>query len=479
MKARCLCLALAALWLGACAVGPDYERPAASLPDYFRGQPAGQDNRSLAQLKWWELFQDRELQAILREALANNHDLRLAAAQLLEARAQARSAGADLFPSVGGYGTTQPKPFSSDSPAGSTYMLGLQMAWELDFFGRLRRSSEAAQARMLASEEGRRAVVTSLVRDVAQAWFDLRALDEQLAITRGTVASLESSLKLVDLMKRAGTVSRAEQLQAANQLATTAANVHALEKNLAAQENKLCLLLGRHPGVLARSAASAPLDLAPAIPAGLPSALLERRPDIRQAEQKLAAATANIGAVKAGSFPFPTIGLTGFFGQTSTDLGRLLKFRDDDIPSLGPTLNWPLLDFGRGAAAMDKAEAQAQQAAISYAKAILQALREVADALTGHERLTAEIAQQQTRVDTARDMANVAALRFRAGIVNYLEVLDAQRQLYSAEIDLSRVAWDRVKSVVELYRALGGGWEEQVEAAPAARVAAGLARGPQ
>jgi multidrug efflux system outer membrane protein len=434
-------------------------------------EPAGR--QALANLPWWELYRDPQLAELIRTALAQNLDLKIAVARVEEARARARAANADFFPGVNGTLSTSSQPGSVavvpgatpgsadflHVPSGSSFSGGASLSWELDFFGRVRRSSQAARADLLASEEGQRAVLVSLVGQVASTWFQLRNLDEQREITVRTIRSDEASLKLVQTQKKGGVASGTEVQQALGQLATVRAQLPLIEEQVAQAENQLSVLLGQSPGPIERSGSMEDPPMAPEIPAGLPSDLLERRPDIRQAEQQLIAATARIGVAKAETFPFPRILLTAFAGAVSSSLSQLLRGNGASLFSWGPGVNWPLLDL-KGSANVGVAKAQAEQAALTYRSTILTALREVADALVTCEKVQQRLADEEVRVEAGREYFRLTSLRYRGGVADYLEVLDAERQLYSAEIDLSQAKLTKLQAVVKLYKALGGGWKQ-------------------
>lgn len=480
MSARRSLACLSGLFLlTACAVGPNYRRPEVDVPATYRDRTEPEAARSIADLPWWEMYRDPELEKLIRTALDQNLDLKLAVARVGEARARARAANADFFPGVEGTLSTSSQPGSVavvpgltpgsadflHIPSGSSFSGGASLSWELDFFGRVRRSSQAARADLLASVEGQRAALISLVSQVASSWFQLRSLDEQREITLRTIRSNEASLKLVQTQKKGGVASGTEVQQALGQLATVRAQLPLLEEQIAQAENQIGALLGQNPGPIERPGGTMDPAIPPEIPAGLPSDLLERRPDIRQAEQQLVAATARIGVAKAATFPFPRILLTAFAGAVSSSLSELLKGNGASLFAWGPGVNWPLLDL-KGSANVGVAKAQAEQAALTYRSTILTALREVADALVTCEKVQQRLADEEVRVEAGREYFRLTSLRYRGGVADYLEVLDAERQLYSAEIDLAQAKLTKLQAVVRLYKALGGGWEQAPEAAP-------------
>jgi len=459
--------------LSACAVGPNYKRPNVHAPKTYRGQVEPAQAQSLADLRWWELYKDPRLQELIHTALAQNLDLQIAVARVEEARARAHAANADFYPSVSGTLSTAANPAMATvvpgatpgtvdiqrTPEGSSYSGGAQLSWEIDFFGRVRRSSQAARADLLASEEGRKAAVSSLVAQVATTYFNLRILDAQRDITLHTIASDEASLKLVRAQMRGGVASATEEQQALGQLASVRAQLPDIEQQIAQAEDQLSVLLGQNPGAVERPGGEDGQPVPVDVPAGLPSDLLERRPDIRQAEEQLAAATARIGVAKAQTFPFPRIFLTAFAGAVSGSLSALLRGNGAGESSLGPGVTWPLLDLG-GHANVGVAEAQAKEAALTYRSIILNALREVADALSALQTVRTEIEQHAVQTKAGKEYARLTDLRYKGGVSSYLEVLDAERQYYSAQIDYQSARLKQLQDLVTLYKALGGGWSE-------------------
>jgi len=451
------------LLLTACTLGPDYERPVVTPPATYRGAVGPDEAASIADLPWVERFEEPELSALIGLAINENLDLRLALARIDEYRARAAAAKADLGPTLSGTAGAQPRvrTSSDDSWLRSIYSLGLAFTWEIDFFGRLRRASEAARADLLATEDGARAVMTSLVADVAQSWFELRVVDELIDITRRNVELQQASLDLTRLRIQGGVAAGIDEQQALSQLAATRAELPSLEQQAQQIENRLSVLLGRPPGPVARPATTLTTVVPPDIPVGLPAALLERRPDIRQAEQQLAAATARVGVAMGRAFPFPRIGLTAFFGSLSTMLNQVFSGDESGVFSWGPTVDWTLIDSGRGTANIDVAKAQVEQAVIGYRRSILVALREVADTLVQLRKIRERIAEQQIQVSAARETLRLSDIRYRGGVTDYLEVLDAQRVLFTAETSLARSRQAELVASVQLYRALGGGWSDE------------------
>jgi multidrug efflux system outer membrane protein len=451
-----------ALLAASCTLGPDYRPPTVPAPETWRS--AAEAPGSLGNLGWWDLFRDEPLQALIGEALAANKDLRVAVARVAETRAALGFTRSAQFPEVdaGGDVATQrisevgpfPLPPGVD-PESGFFHTSLDLAFELDLWGRLRRATEAARAELLESEEARRTVVLTLVSDVAQAYFDLLDLDRELEIARRTVASRRDSLELVRLRAREGITSELDVRRAEAELATAAATVPDLERRVAQTENRISVLLGRNPGPVDRGRPLEDQATPPEIPAGLPSALLERRPDIRGAEQRLIAANARIGEARAAFFP--RITLTGLFGVESAALSDLFT-GPARVWSLGPHVTLPVFNAGRNRARLDAAEARRVQALASYEQTVQQAFREVEDALVAHRKAREVRLQQEVLVAASRRTLELAELRYRNGLSAYLDVLDAQRQLFQAELALAGTRRAQLVAVVQVYKALGGGW---------------------
>ena len=448
----------AVLAASGCAIGPDYERPK-DLPaqEQFRSLLTPQEAASFADLSWATTFNDPELRVVLDTALRNNLDLQIALARVEEARGYSRVARSALGPEVRAVGSTSPAAASRED---SAYSLGLSLNWELDLFGRLRRSNEAARAQLLATEDGARGVTNSLVANVAATWFELRELDEEVAIIERTIQSQDASLTLVQSQKRNGVASATEEMQALSQLAGTRAQLPLTEQKRVQTENLLRFLLGGDPAPVERTQPPTQFPVPDQVPVGLPAQLLARRPDLRQLENQLHAATANVGVAQASRFPYLSIGLTSFFGIISPEIGHLLDGKDPaaNLFSVGPFVDMPIFQSGRGTGNVEVAEAQLKQAELSYRRGVLQAFRETADALIVMDQGRKVIGENEIRTHAARRLLDLQHRRYRAGVVSFLEVLDAERQLFAAEIDLARARLSRQQGYVELYRALGGGW---------------------
>jgi multidrug efflux system outer membrane protein len=446
------------LAMAGCALGPDYVRPA-DLPsqEQYRSVLSTQQAESFADLPWSSTFNDPELRVVLETALRSNLDLQIALARIEEFQGYARVSRSYLGPEIRGTGSTVPSPQSKED---SSYSLGLSLNWEIDLFGKLRRADESARAQLLATEEAARGVTTSLVANVATTWFRLRELDEEVAIIERTIVSQEASLALVQSQKRNGVASATEEQQALSQLATTRALLPAAEQRRIQTENLLRFLLGGEPAPVQRPQPPGTFPVPAQIPVGLPAQLLERRPDLRQLESQLHAATANVGVAEASRFPYLSIGLTSFFGIISPEIGRLLDGKDpaSNLFSIGPFVDMPIFQSGRGTGNVQTAEAQLKQAELAYRRGVLQAYRETADALVVTDKVRRVIAENQIRTDAARKVLDLQYKRYRGGVVSYFEVLDAERQLFAAEIDLARARLNQLEGYVELYRALGGGW---------------------
>ncbi len=466
---RYLFLLISVSMCTACMVGPDYRRPEVAMPADWRSPVEG--TGSLADLGWWQLFQDPILQDLIRTALEENKDLQVAVARVAEARAQLGVTRAAQFPQVDGSASYTNQRFSQNSfpvnalpsnlgvnPEQEFYRTGLDLFFELDLWGRLRRATEAARADLLASEENRRTVVTTLVSDVAQAYFDLLELDRDAEIARRTLDSRRASLDLVRHRFDEGLTSELDVRRAEGELATAAATVPDVERRVTQTENRLTLLLGRNPGPVPRGASLDRQRLSPEVPAGLPSALLERRPDVRQAEQKLVAANARIGEAKAAFFP--QISLTGSLGVESVALSDLFT-GPSRVWQVGPAMTLPIFNAGRINANLRATEARRQQTLIQYQQTIQQAFREVEDALVLHRKVRDIRVERERRMTAAQQTLTLADLRYTNGLAGYLDVLDAQRQLFTAETDLASTVRDQLTAVVKLYKALGGGWEAQ------------------
>lgn len=462
---RRLLLALFPLVLAACTVGPDYQRPDVTLPADFRGRdPAAPppDAGSIGDLRWWDVFQDETLRTLIRTALAENYDLRVAAARIEEARAQLVETRSNQFPIID---ITGQAPFSATAGDRPPLTLensfvpqgGFNLSFELDFWGRWRRATEAARADLLGTEEARRVVLSTLVSDVASAYIVLRSLDLGLDIARQTLSSRQDSLRLVRLREEGGVVSMADVYQAQTLVLGATREIPDFERQIEQAENFISVLLGRNPGAVPRGAPLPTQITLPVLPTGFPAALLERRPDVRVAEQQLVAATARVGVAKSEFFPriflLGSIGVAG--GVTNS-----VSFGPMGLFGVGPTLTMPLFNAGRVQAGVDAADARVEAALARYRQSVRVALREVSDFLIGYRKRYEARREQESLVQTLRDATKLSNLRYDGGVTSYLEVLDNERQLFTAELELSRAQRDEFLAVVGLYRALGGGWAQ-------------------
>jgi outer membrane protein, multidrug efflux system len=455
----CTIIASAGLLAG-CAVGPDYKRPTTTPPDVFRGHTGPEEAASLADLPWWEVFRDLTLQELLRTALAHNYDLRVAVARVEEARALAARARGAFFPSIGYRGNISRTRASaeviglpgSQAPTTESSFVGLfTAAWELDIWGRIRRQHEAARAQFFATEEARRGVLLSLVSTVAQAYFELLELDAQLDIAKRNTASFQDTFNLFRRRLEFGLASTLETTRAEGALGSTAANIPDLERQIAAKENEISTLLGRNPGPIRRGTPLFAQAVVPEVPAGLPSALLERRPDLRQAEQQLVAANAQVGVAKANFFPQLT--LSGFGGGVSPQLEAF-----SHVWSLAAGLSGPIFQGGQIRENYRAFVAAWEQAKLQYEQSVITAFQEVSSALTALEKLVQVEAEQARAVNAYADSVRIANRRYAGGLASYYEVLEAQQLLFPAETQLAQVRATRLFTYVQLYKVLGGGW---------------------
>ena len=454
---RRLAIALVAGTLAACMVGPDYRRPTISAPTAFRYEIAGA--RDTANVAWWTQFGDPVLDALIDEALANNIDVKIAAANVEQAAAVLRQARSALYPqanagaSAGGKRESEQvgSVYSSDVLAGAS--------WEIDLWGRVRRLSEAARAQVLASEEARLGVVLSLVASVANTYLQLRALDEQLLIATRTKQAYAESVKLFELQFEYGVQSRMTVEQARTQYETAAAAIPSIESQIAQAENALSILLGRDPGPIPRGQSINALTM-PEVPAGIPSEVLERRPDILQAEQALVAANAQIGAAKA--LYFPTISLTGALGVVSTDLDSLFKGATGAWSYQGSIVG-PIFTAGAISGQVRQAEAARQAAELGSAATIQRAFADVEDALVARAKLVEQLAAQGRLVGASQKYSELARLQFEGGVAPYMTVLQAEQQLFPAELNEAQLRASLLAATVAIYKAMGGGWVIEAE----------------
>ena len=456
----------ALLLLAGCMVGPNYKRPAVSLPGEHRGAPAGVSGTSLADTKWPDLFPDDTLKQLIAAALAHNFDLALASERVQEARARFRITGAGRYPlvlaqaqftatrsSLIGSNPSVPPNASMDV---SYTQAGGALSWELDFWGRVRRLTESARAQYLASEEARHGIVVSLIGDVAGGYFTLRELDLELEIARATRDIAQQNLRLISLRHDHGAATGLDVHQAEQLLYTASARIASAQRDIGQAENALSLLLGKPPGEIPRGKALDDFSLPAEIPAGLPSSLLERRPDIRQAEDLLIAANAQIGVAKA--YYFPQISLTGFLQGQSRALSDLFT-GPARFWSVAPAAVLPIFSAGQVRMGVRLSETQKREMLIAYQKAIHNALREVSDALVRYSRTREQRQQQDSLVRALTETSRLSNLRYHGGLDSYLQVLDADRNLFQGRLVLAQLRLQELLSFVQLYRALGGGWQ--------------------
>jgi len=454
--------ASAVFLLGGCVVGPNYQRPAVTAPPASRGQAAA-ESASVADLPWWQVFENATLRQLIQTALANNNDLRVAAQRVEQARQYRVQTRSEYFPGIGyQVGISGGKNEALGAPAGSsgrqkgTFAVGIAAAWEADVWGRIRRLNELALANYLETEQARRGVLLSLVGGVAQAYFELLELDLRLEIAHRNVSSFDESRRIFQERLNAGTASRLDSTRAEAALATTAASIPELERRIAIQENEIHLLLGSAPGPIARDGALLEQTMPPEVPAGIPSQLLERRPDVLQAEAAVRAANAQIGIATAAFFP--RIGLTALFGKMSSPLEDFTLGRTT-VWSVAANATGPIWEGRSLRAQKRQAVAFWEQTRIEYEQTVLAAFRDVSNALITREKLEAVRQRQIEAVQAYQAAVDLSMQRYKAGKSGYFEVLEAQQQLVPAENLLAQTELDRRLVIVQLYEALGGGWQ--------------------
>jgi len=460
-----------------CTVGPNYKRPKVDVPVTYRAavpqdttqaqqdssqqasQPAEQ---SLGDQKWWEVFQDPQLQELIRTAIQNNYDVRIAAARILEAQAQLGITRADQLPTVSAGASAENDRFSAKQkvyPPGeetSLIQANASFAWELDFWGKYRRATEAARANLLATEWARRAVINTLVSDVAAAYFQLRAYDLQLEISRRTLATRQESLQLTQTLSNGGAGTMLDVRQAEQLVATAAESIPDFERRIEQQENFISTLLGKNPGPVARGMKLTEQPHVPEIPAGIPSTLLERRPDIRVVEGQLMAANALIGVARAAYFP--QISLTALSGFQSSALSNLFT-GPAGFWSFGGSLAQPIFAGGRIKSGVRLSKARKEELVLTYQQTIQQAFRGVSDSLVEYQKDREFRMHQEELVFAAKDAAQLSELRYQGGAASYLEVLTNETNAFNAELGLTQAQLNELLGLVDIYRNLGGGWQ--------------------
>lgn len=462
--------ATATICLAGCAVGPDYKRPTVDTPNEFRtagpvtNTPSG--TNSFADLGWWEIFADPQLRDYVAEVLTNNWDIKIAAARVLQAEASARVVRSQFFPSVAVGGdlitsrTSQNGPFAPQGGTDPDQSYGTVFAsmstYEIDLWGRIRRANQAARAQLLATEAARQTVRQTLVSAVAAAYLSLLQLDYELEVSRRTYAVRTNSLGLTTAREEGGVASLQDVVQARVLVSTADATIVDVLRRQEQKENELCILLGRNPGSIQRGLPLREQPLRTDVPSGLPSALLERRPDIRSAEQQLVAANANVGEAKAAFFPQLT--LTGAFGYQSVSLSDLFT-SPSRMWQFGPTLTLPIFTGGRLRGQYQFAKARFEEASAQYQQTVQGAFRDVSDALIQFRRTREFTVRQEQSTQARREAAELANIRYDGGVTSYLEVLYSEQELFTAELELAQALGNELLSVVQLYRALGGGWE--------------------
>jgi multidrug efflux system outer membrane protein len=463
---RGLALAVLLALLPSCAVGPDYTRPDVSRPEGFRMAEKTAELASVANLPWWELLRDAELQKLIEIALQENKDLKRAVASIEEFQARALIAKMDFAPQLSNITSSplfgrQASFLFPGFPNPFNYYTQGSLSWELDVWGRIRRSNEAARADLLAREWNRRAVVLQLVSGVAEAYFDLLQFNMQLEIAKRTVLAWEESVRIGRARLRQGVINKLDVDQFEAERSNAAARAAEFERQMVQKENQISVLLGRNPQAISRGRSLTEQVLPPEVPPGLPSELLQRRPDLVQVEQDLHAATARIGVAKAERFP--KITLTGILGVSSPQLSKLIDDRTY-FAEVGPGFTAPLFNAQILGFQQRAAEAQARQSLAQYEQTILVAFREVEDALVAVRTAREQREAQVQQVESLRSALHLANLRYKGGLANYLDVLVAQRNLFEAEVALTGTHRLHLVSIVQLYKALGGGWSTQSQA---------------
>jgi multidrug efflux system outer membrane protein len=472
MKKRASGAAALLMLLGGCMVGPDYQRPPVTAPGVFRGfpTPTAPDARSIADLKWFEVFSDEQLQELIRTALVQNYDLRDAIARVDAARANLGITRSNQFPNFG-FGAEVPSTELSTNgqftiPKGSSVFSRQRtygevsfnlLSFEVDIWGRLRRATEAARAELLATDWNRKTVITTLVSDVATAYFNLLELDMELAIARNTLTTRQESLRLIKLQAQGGVATLLDVRQGEQLVYSAAESIPSTEQQIEQTENQISLLLGRNPGPVTRGRVLTEQQTPPAVPAGLPSSLLERRPDIQAAEQILVANNANIGVAKAAYFP--QITLTGYYGYQSTALANLFS-GSRRIWNFLPQVTQPIFTAGRLSSQVEQAEAQQRSALAQYEGAIQTGFRDVSNALVAYQKVREVRAQRELLVTALQDRKRLAYMRYQGGVDTMLNALNSDQDLFVAELSLAQARLDELLSLVQLYKALGGGWQE-------------------
>lgn len=458
---------LAAITLTGCTVGPNYHKPEVQVPTAYHGpsdnaqEQAQAQAASFADLPWWQVFQDSVLQDLIRQALKQNYDLQTATERITQARAQLKVTRSNQYPQVSltGYGTDE-RAFSGFPFKTKYATYAGDATFQLDLFGQLRRATESARAQLLSTEYAQKTEILTLVSDVASDYFALLSLDLQLQITRDTIKTQEDAVKLTDYRLEHGVATKLDVLQARQVLDTANAQVPELQRQIGLEEDALSILLGDYPHNVTRGLRLVDQQLPPGVPAGLPSSLLARRPDISQAEQNLISANAQIGVAKAAFFP--QINLTGTGGGAAGQSSVFTSLLDTNMGTWGVAgqITQPIFTAGRLRGNLRYTESQQRQYLIAYKQAIQLAFRDVSDALISYQKYYEVRTAQQTTVQDLSDSVDTSLKRYRGGITTYLEVLDNQRSLFTAQLTLAQDRGNEFQSLVQLYKALGGGWRQ-------------------
>jgi outer membrane protein, multidrug efflux system len=458
---KILPVALALLALCACKVGPNYKRPALNVPDQYRSAPSPEPSGDqFAQMKWWTVFQDETLQALIKEALTNNYDMRIAATRVLQANANLGIVRANQFPQASGsFGITNEHNFQFYGKKSPTFdIASLSLSYIVDFWGQYRRATESARATLLATKYGQEVVQVTLISSVASDYFLLRQYDSQLDYAKHTVELDKEILKLNTIKFKGGESAITDVYQAQTLLEQSEAEVIFLTQAVAQTENNISILLGRNPGDVARGLSLVDQPHLPEVPAGLPSALLQRRPDVRVAEENLVAANANVGVAKAAFFP--QISLTGIFGAQSTAITSFLQ-GPATIWSLGGQVVQPIFQGGRITSNYHLAWAQRDQAELTYKQTVLQAFGDVSNSLVGYSQSRQYRMKIEEQTRTYAEMARLANVRFQGGVTSFLEVQYYEQEYFTSALNLAQAWYTELQNYVQLYQALGGGWEQQ------------------
>jgi outer membrane protein, multidrug efflux system len=451
--------------LGGCAVGPDYKRPAVDVPSAYRGAAGSASSQTtFADMQWWTVLEDPVLQSMIKEALANNYDLRIAANHVLQARDQLGITRANQLPSISGFAGAERELLPPAIPVNSTfYATGVQFSWMLDFWGQFRRATEAARDTLLSTDFAQNAVRLTLISNLAVDYFQLRAFDQELSSSQRILQTNQETLRITTLSVNGGASPITDQLQATLLVEQAQAQITQLEQSIAQTENQISILLGRNPGDIPRGLTLTEQPHFPEVPIGLPSELLERRPDVREAEEALAAANANVGVAKAAFFP--QIPLTASYGATSTSLSDVLKSSASMWSVAGQAVQ-PIFEGGKIRYGYKLAWAQRDAAELSYRETVQQAFADVANALVGYEKSRSFRMKIEEQTATYAETARLANDRYRGGSTGFLEVLTTQQQYFTSELQVAQAWFAELQNYVQLYQALGGGWQMSAHAVP-------------